>query len=94
MLFNYNQLHMKILKSGYRKNHLTETILAKLRYDIKKVVKASEITLTFFTDYSRAFDAIYFSTLIKKMHSLNFSKRFLYWIFSCLTNSRHFVQID
>ena len=28
------------------------------------------------------------------MHTLNFSKRFLYWIFSYLTDRRHFVQID
>ena len=28
------------------------------------------------------------------MHTLNFSKRFLYWIFNYLTDRRHFVQID
>ena len=27
------------------------------------------------------------------MHTLDFSERFLYWIFDCLTD-RHFVQID
>ena len=57
-------------------------------------MKASDITLAVFTDYSKAFDTIDFSVLIKKMHTLNFSKRFLYWIFSYLTDRRHFVQID
>ena len=57
-------------------------------------MKASDITLAIFTDYSKAFDTIDFSVLIKKMHTLNFSKRFLYWIFSYLTDRRHFVQID
>ena len=28
------------------------------------------------------------------MHKLDFSKRFLYWIFDYLIDRRHFVQID
>ena len=63
-------------QSGYRKNHSTARMLVKLRDDIKKPMKASEITLAVFTDYSEAFDTIDFSVLIKKMHSLNFSKPF------------------
>ena len=35
------------------------------------------------------FDTTDFSVLIKKMHLLNFSKRFLYWIF----RRKHFAQI-
>ena len=81
-------------QSGYRKNHSTATLLAKQRDDIKEAMKSSEITLAVFTDYSKAFDTIDFSVLIKKMHTLNFSKRFLYWIFSYLTDRRHFLQID
>ena len=82
-------------QSGYRKNHLTATLLAKLQDDIKEAMKASEITLeVVFIDYSKAFDTIDFSVLIRKMHTLNFSKRFLYWIFSYLTDRRHFVKID
>ena len=81
-------------QSGYRKNHSTETLLVKLRVDIKEATKASKITLAVFTDYSKAFDTIDFSVLIKKMHTLNFSKRFLYWIFSYLTDRRHFLPID
>ena len=79
---------------GYRKDHSTATLLSKLRDDIKEAMKASEITLAVFTHYSKAFDNIDFSVLIKKMHTLNFSKRFLYWIFSYLTDRQHFVQID
>ena len=81
-------------QSGYRKNHSTATLLAKLRDDIKEAMKSSEITLAVFTDYSKAFDPIDFSVFIKKMHTLNFTKRFLYWIFSYLTDRLHFVQID
>ena len=92
--FIENKLIYHHYQSGYRKNHSTATLLAKLRDDIKKVMKASEITLTVFTDYSKSFDTIDFSVFIKKMHSLNFSKRFVYWIFSYLIDRQHFVQID
>ena len=81
-------------QSGYCKNHSTAKLLAKLRDDIKEAMKASEIALAVFTDYSKAFDTIDFSVLIRKMRTLNFYKRFLYWIFSHLTDRRHFVQID
>ena len=81
-------------QSGYRKNHSTATLLAKLRDDIKEAMKSSEITLAVFTDYSKAFDPIDFSVFIKKMHTLSFTKRFLNWIFSYLTDRLHFVKID
>ena len=47
-------------------------------------MKTSEITLAVFTDYPKALDTIDFSVLIKKMHTLNFFKDFIYWIFSYL----------
>ena len=57
-------------------------------------MKQSEFTMDVFTDYSNAFDTIDFFTLIQKMHSLNFSTDFLYWVFSYLTHRQHFIQID
>ena len=57
-------------------------------------MKASEKTLAVFTDYSKAFDTIDFSILIKKMDTINFSKPFLYWIFIFVTDRRNIVQID
>ena len=68
-------------------------VTLKLHDDIRKAMKSSEVTIAIFTDYSKAFDTIDFSILIKKMHILNFSKLFLYWIFNYLAE-RHFVQID
>ena len=58
-------------QSGYCKNHSTKILLAKLRDDIKEAMKASEIALAVFTDYSKAFDTIDFSVLIRKMHTPN-----------------------
>ena len=57
-------------------------------------MRSNEVTIAIFTDYSKDFDTIDFSILIKKMHTLNFSKRFLYWIFNYLTDRQHFVQTD
>ena len=81
-------------QSGYTKNHSTATLLLKLHDVIKKAMKSREVTIAIFTDYSKAFDTIDFSILIKKMHLLNLSICFLYWIFNYLTDTRHFVQID
>ena len=57
-------------------------------------MKQSELTMAVFTDYSKVFDTIDFFTLIQKMHSLNFSTDFLYWVFNYLTHMQYFVQID
>ena len=81
-------------QSGYPKNHSAATIFSKLYDDIKMAMKQSELTMAVFTDYSKAFDTIDFFTLIQKMHSLNFSADFLYWVFNYLTHRQHFVQID
>ena len=62
---------------GYRKNHSTATLSLKLHDDIRKAIKSRELTIATFTDYSKAYDTIDFSILIKKMHTLNFCKHFL-----------------
>ena len=54
----------------------------------------SEITITIFADYSKAFDIIDFYTLIQKIDTFNFSKVFLYWTMNYLTFQQHFVQTD
>ena len=57
-------------------------------------MKQSELAMAVCTDYSKAFATIGFFTLIQKMHSLNFSTDFLYWVFNYLTHRQHFVQVD
>ena len=54
-------------------------------------MRGGKVTIAIFTDYSKAFDAIDSSVLIKKMHTLNFFKLFLHWIFNILTGSRRFM---
>ena len=81
-------------QSVYRKNHSIATILSKLYDNIKIVTKQSELTMAAFTNYSKAFDNIDIFTLIQKMHSLNFSTNFLYWVLNYLTHRQHFLQIN
>ena len=50
-------------QSGYRKNHLTSTLLAKQQDDIKKAMKASEITLTVLMIKKKRFSYWIFSHL-------------------------------
>ena len=45
-------------------------------------------------DYSKAFDTVKFKTILMKMHEMDFSKKFLYWVFDYLCNRLQFVQID
>ena len=46
------------------------------------------------TGFSKAFDTVRYKTLITKIFSLGFSKTFLRWLTSHLSNRFHFVQID
>ena len=57
-------------------------------------MKCSEVTIAVFTDYLNAYHTIDFSVLTKKMHTLNFSKCFLNWIFNYLRDRLHFAQIN
>jgi len=45
-------------------------------------------------DYSKAFDTVAYETVLKKMHSIGFSKDYLRWLISYLTGRQQFVQID
>ena len=83
-----------IHRSGYHKNNSTATILSKLCDDIKIAMKQGQLTMAVYTDYSKAFDTVDIFTLIQKIHSLNFSTDFLYWVFNYLTHRQNFVQID
>ena len=51
---------------------------------IQKAIKKYKITIKVLANFSKAFDTIYFNTVIKKMSQLGFSKAFLVWITSYL----------
>ena len=46
------------------------------------------------TGYSKAFDTVEFKTVRMKMQNLGFSREFLLWMISNLSNRKRFLQID
>ena len=84
----------KTTQSGYRKGHSCITLLLKLRNDIQKAMNNTEVTLSVFADYSKAFDTVDHQVLIEKLHSLNFSKSTLLLLLDYLSERKQFIQID
>ena len=78
---------------GFRKSHSTITCLLKIRDDIVRAMDKGEVTVSVFADYSKAFDTIDYKTLIQKMHNLNISKNFLYWVVDYLSDRTHHVTL-
>ena len=74
------------MQSGFRKGHSTQTILLKFRNDIRKALNKKEITMSLFTDYSKAFDTVQHETLIKKLENLNFTNSSVKIILNNLSN--------
>ena len=85
-------LHNRI--SAFRKGHSTTTALLRVRDDIRYAMKRKEVTLMVLADFSKAFDTISFSATIVKLYKLGFSKPFLKWLLSYLSDRPQFVQID
>ena len=71
--FLTKQQNSKIYKetiTGFRKGHGTGNALIKLRDDIRKAMKSSEIVLAVMIDFSKAFDTISHDKLIRKLNTL------------------------
>ena len=81
-------------QSGFRKGHSTTTLLLKLRDDIVKSMNKNEVTIAVMIDYSKAFDTIDHSILIRKLSRLGFGKSIVQLIISYLSNRKQYVQID
>lgn len=64
-LIETNKICNSIL-AGYRKGRSTTALLLKLREDIRKAMKSSEVTLPILIDYFKAFDTIGHCILLKK----------------------------
>ena len=53
-----------------------------------------EVTIMVFADFSKAFDTVHFDIIIRKLHSMGFSKQFLRWIMNYLKGRQQYVQND
>ena len=80
--------------AGYRRNNPTNTILIKMRDDILNAVNKGEVTLSILADFSKAFDTVDYTVLIKKLSKLNMSPEFLHLILSYISARSQYVQID
>ena len=79
--------------STYSKEHNTTTVLLAMRDDILRAMQR-EVTMAVLADYSKAFDAVAYETVLRKLHGLGFSKVYLRWTVSYLTGRKQFVQMD
>jgi len=57
-------------------------------------MKKGELTLIAFADFSKAFDTVDYSIVIRKLHAIGLSKTALLWILSYLSNREQFVQVN
>ena len=80
--------------SGYRKGHSTSTVLLRIRDDIINAMKKGEVTLLALADFSKAFDTVDYSVVIRKLHSIGFSNEALQWTLSYLSSRKQFVQVN
>lgn len=81
-------------QSGFRKGHSTTTLLLKLRDDIVKAMNKNDITIAVMIDYSKAFDTIDHSILVRKLSRLGFGQSIISLIVSYLSNRKQYVQVD
>ena len=84
----------KSTMSGYRRSHSTSTLLLKIRDDIIQSMKRGEISLAVFSDYSKAFDTVRYSTIIKKLSKIGFDSNTLLLMTSYLTDRKQYVQVN
>ena len=89
-----NLMLYKSTQHGFRKSHSTTSCLMKLKDYIINAMNKGEITISVFTDYSKAFDTIDFKRLLRKLTNLNIDKSFLHWMTNHLSDRQHYVQID
>ena len=79
---------------AYRKGQSIITVRQAIRDDVIKATRRGEVTIMVLADFAKAFATIQFSNLIIKMSKLGFSKQFLKWTLSFVTDRRTFFQID
>ena len=76
---------------AYRKGHSTTTVLLAMRDNILHSMKRGGVTMAILADFSKAFDTVAYKTVLKKMHKVGFSKSYLRWVTSYLTERKQFV---
>ena len=87
---NINNL-LDPLQAGFRRHHSTQTALLKLTDDIRMAIDKKKVTLLLLFDFSKAFDTVSPSKLLRKLRQLGFSRSALLWIKSYLQGRSQMV---
>ena len=88
---NHNTSILDPLQAGFRKHHSTQTALLKLTDDIRMAIDNRRLTLLLLFDFSKAFDSISPTKLLRKLHRMGFSGLALRWIKSYLQGCAQMV---
>ena len=79
---------------GFWKLHSTNILLLKIRDDILSAMSKGELSLSVYSDYSKAFDTVQHHTIIQKLHKIGFWTAALKWFISYLGNRSQYVQVN
>ena len=79
------------LQAGFRKHHSTATALLKLTDDIRRGFDRRLITIALLFDFSKAFDTISHTILLRKLSSMGLARATLCWIHSYLSGRQQRV---
>ena len=63
---------LKDTMAGFWKLHSTSTLLLKIRDNILRAMSKGELTLSVYSDYSKAFNTVQHHTIIQKLQKLVF----------------------
>ena len=66
----------------------------KIRDDILRAMSKGKLTLSVYSDYSKAFDTVQHHTIIQKLHKIGFSASTPKWFISYLGNRSQYVQVN
>ena len=73
---------LKDTMAGFGKLHSTNTLLLKIRDDFLRAMSKGELTLSVYSNYSKAFDTVQHDTIIQKIHKNSFSTSAIKWFIS------------
>ena len=79
------------IQTGFRRHHSTSTSLLKLTDDIRSGLDKKLVTIALLFDFSKAFDTISPTALMRKLSSMGLSRSALCWIYSYLLDRQQRV---
>ena len=74
--------------------HSANILLLKIRDDILRAMSKGELTLSVYSDYSKALETVQHLKIIQKLHKIDFSTAALKWFISYLGKRSQYVQAN